>query len=282
MESLAPDLSQMQRTPLHETHVAALHDVGTVRTFAAGDIVGEIGAPMDHFIYLLEGKVDVLDAFTRKPFLPHFIGPTQFLGDISFLNGGRFALPLQATEKTKALCVPREAMLALMSKIPEMSDIIITVFAARHRRQMEGQNSSITLIGAEVDTNIRRIAAFASRNRIPVRLLELETEAAQEQAHKCAITVDKPAVIYGKHDVIDDPTPAKIAQRIGLGLAVCGAEVLDVLIVGSGPAGVSAGVYAGGGGPERAGDRGYGDWRAGRDVKPDRELHGLPHRDFRW
>ncbi len=245
MESLAGDLNEMQRTPLHASHVDALRKAGNIRTYAAGDIVGEVGTPMDEFIYLLDGKVDVLDTFTRKPFLPHSLGPTQFLGDVTFLNGGRFAMPLQATEATEAICVPREAMLDLMSKIPEMSDIVITVFAARHRRQIEGRNSSITLIGAEIDRKIREIASFASRNRIPVRLLELDTEAAQDEAQKCSLTFNQPAVIYGKHEVIEDPTPAKIAERMGLGLAICGYEVLDVLIVGGGPAGVSAAVYAG-------------------------------------
>ena len=71
MESLAGDLNQMQRTPLHASHVEALRKAGRIRSYAAGEMVGEVGTPMDEFIYLLEGKVDVLDIFTRKPFLPH-------------------------------------------------------------------------------------------------------------------------------------------------------------------------------------------------------------------
>ena len=245
MESLAGDLRQMQRTPLHDAHVEALREVGEIRTYPAGDIVGEMGAPMDHFVYLLDGEIEVLDAITRQPYLPHSLGPTQFMGDISFLNGGTYALPMRAAQDTKVIRVPRATMLDLMSKIPEMSDIIITVFAARHRRQFEDRDSAITLIGADSDREIRRIASFASRNRILVRMLDLETSEAQEEAHACSITRGQPAVIFGKDDVIENPTPTKIARRLGLGLDPCGPDVLDVLIVGGGPAGVAAAVYAG-------------------------------------
>ena len=128
MESLAGDLREMQRTPLHDNHVEALKKAGEIKTFSAGTIVGEIGEPMDHFIYVLEGEIVVLDAMTRKPYLPHSLGPTQFMGDISFLNGGTFKLPMQASQETRVICVPRKVMLELMAKIPEMSDIVITVF----------------------------------------------------------------------------------------------------------------------------------------------------------
>lgn len=245
MESLAGDLRQMQRTPLHDSHVEALRQAGEVRTYAAGEIVGEMGSAMDHFVYVLEGEIEVLDPITRKPYLPHSLGPTQFMGDIAFLNGGTYALPMQAAADTRVIRVPRAAMLDLMAKIPEMSDIVITVFAARHRRQVEDRDSAITLIGADSDRAIRRIASFASRNRIPVRMLDLETSEAREEATACSIPRDQPAVIFGKDEVLENPTPALIARRLGLGLDVCGPEVFDVLIVGGGPAGVAAAVYAG-------------------------------------
>ncbi|MEO1140421.1 MAG: FAD-dependent oxidoreductase, partial [Pseudomonadota bacterium] len=199
----------------------------------------------DRFYFVLEGQIDVLDPQTRKPFLPHSIGPHQFLGDISFLSGGAFSLPMQATQPVKAISVDRETMLRLMSEIPEMSDIVITVFAARRRRMLEGSNSALLLIGADQDRNIRRIASFAARNKLPFRMIDLDTEEAETEAHACAIPSHKPAVIIGKNKVLDNPTPARLAEALGLGLKLEGDEVLDVLIVGGGPAGVAAAVYAG-------------------------------------
>ncbi|MEL7258335.1 MAG: FAD-dependent oxidoreductase [Pseudomonadota bacterium] len=245
MERLAPDLAQMQRTPLHEAHVDALCEAGQIVEFEEGAIIGDIGDPMTHFHYILEGQVDVLDAQTRKPFLPHSIGPTQFLGDISFLSGGTYSLPLQATKPVRAIEVDRRTMLRLMSEIPEMSDIVITVLAARRRRQLEGQNSSILLIGADQDRNIRRIASFVARNKLPFRMLDIDSEEAEKEAHKCKLPAHEPSVIIGKNTVLENPTPARIAELMGLGLSLEQDGVFDVLIVGGGPSGVAAAVYAG-------------------------------------
>jgi thioredoxin reductase (NADPH) len=136
-------------------------------------------------------------------------------------------------------------MLKLMADIPEMSDIIITVFAARRRKQLETGNSSLVLIGEEADRNVRRIAEFAARNRIPCASHELNSEAARAVATSCATDPGRPAVIFGKDMVVTDPSPEKIAQLIGMNQDLVDDEAIDVLIVGGGPSGVAAGVYAG-------------------------------------
>jgi thioredoxin reductase (NADPH) len=136
-------------------------------------------------------------------------------------------------------------MLRLMSEIPEMSDIVITVIAARRRRQLDTSDSSLVLIGEDDDREIRRIADFASRNRLPYRSYALNTPEAAEVAVSCSVSPDKPAVIFGKDIVVDDPNPEKVARLFGLTQEINRDHAFDVLIVGGGPAGVAAGVYAG-------------------------------------
>jgi thioredoxin reductase (NADPH) len=64
-------------------------------------------------------------------------------------------------------------------------------------------------------------------------------------ATSCAIAADRPAVIFGRDLVVTEPTPDKIARLLGLNFDLTEKERFDVLIVGGGPAGVAAGVYAG-------------------------------------
>ncbi|RVT85892.1 cyclic nucleotide-binding domain-containing protein [Rhodobacteraceae bacterium CCMM004] len=244
MESLAADLRQMQRTPLADTHVRALRRAGETVRFAAGEMVAEPGDPMDRFLYVEDGEIEVVNPYTGDRYLPNTLGPTQFLGEIAFLTGGAYSLPMRACRDTVCIAVDRREMLDLMAAIPEMSDIVITVFAARRRRQIEDGDSTLKLIGTDVDRGIRRIAAFAGRNRIPFQSIELGSDEADAVARACAIR-HGPAVIFGRDQVIADPTPAKVAQVLGLALDIPADEVVDVLIVGGGPAGVAAGVYAG-------------------------------------
>ncbi len=245
MESLAADLRQMRRTPLHDKHVELIREAGSEIRFEKGDMVARVGDRADRFVYLLEGEIEVVHPLTGERYLDASLGPTQFAGEISFLSGGAITLGLRAARETRAIQVPREAMLTLMSQVPEMSDIIITVYAARRRRQLEDEDSSLTLIGADVDRNIRRIAAFAARNRIPFRSIDLGTEEAKRAADECSILPNHPAVIFGLNQQIEDPTPASVARILGLDLSLAENEVVDVLIVGGGPSGVAAAVYAG-------------------------------------
>ncbi|MEL6511391.1 MAG: FAD-dependent oxidoreductase [Pseudomonadota bacterium] len=245
MDRMAPDLQTMIRTPLHEVHVRAMQRIGEERDFAPGDMIAVLGEPITTFYYVLSGEVEAIDSRTGGRYGNGTLGPTQFFGEISFLNGGNAMLGARVVAPSKLLCVPREDMLRLMSDIPEMSDIIVTVFAARRRRLLESGDASLTLIGAEVDRNIRRIAAFAGRNRIPFRSLSLDEHEAEAVAHQCSIGEAQPAVIFGKTQVVEEATPSGIAKLLGLDLEIAEDEVFDVIIVGGGPAGVAAGVYAG-------------------------------------
>ena len=139
---------------------------------------------------------------------------------------------MRAACDTAVIEVPRDTMLGLMARVPEMSDIIIGVLAARRRRQIEDGDGALRLIGEDESLAVRRVAAFLSRNRIPYRSLPLDDGAA-------------PAVIFGADQLIEDPTPARVARLLGLDIRLDAAQTVDVLIVGGGPAGVAAAVYAG-------------------------------------
>jgi thioredoxin reductase (NADPH) len=245
METIGDDLRRMQRTPLAASHVQALRKAGKIATYPAGTFLAHPGQPMDRFVYVEEGEIEVVNPFTDERHLPSTLGPTQFMGEISFLNGGAWSMPMRAVRETRVIEVQREAMLTLMSQIPEMSDIIITVFAARRRRQLDDRDGSLRLIGEDEDRNVRRIAEFASRNRIPYTSLPLRSPEAEATASSCSIAQGTPAVIFGRNLAVIDPTPDKVARLLGLNLDFQNDESFDALIVGGGPAGVAAGVYAG-------------------------------------
>lgn len=246
MDTLAPDLRTMVRTPLTDSHVAAMRRVGEERDFAAGETLVGLGDPQDFFLYILGGEVEAVSPVDGQRYGDGAtLGPGQFFGEISFLNGGKSLMGARAVSASRVLAVPRDELINLMARIPEMSDIIVTVFAARRRRMLESNQAALTLIGADQDRTIRRIAAFASRNRIPFNSLHLGDDEAEKIAESCALLPDKPSVLFGKDHVVEEPTPRKIAEILGIDMELGMDQVYDVLIVGGGPAGIAAAVYAG-------------------------------------
>jgi thioredoxin reductase (NADPH) len=244
MEALGENLETMPRVPLADHHVAALHRLGRIRTYAEGEVVVEAGDPMDSFVYVLEGEIEVVDPRSRNRLMESSIGPTQFMGEIAFLNAGANILPMRAAKPPRTLEVPRQAMLDLMARVPELSDHVIGVFSARRRRQFELKNSAVKLIGADRDAAVQKVEQFLSRNRIPFESLDLDGSDSETLA-ACNLTGHRPSVILGQDRVLDDPTPRKVAQYLHLDLDVCRETLYDLLIVGGGPAGVAASVYAG-------------------------------------
>ncbi|MEE4537411.1 MAG: FAD-dependent oxidoreductase [Erythrobacter sp.] len=244
MEQLGEDLETMRRVPLADAHVNAIRAIGNEQLFEKGAIVADIGDPMDTFLYVLDGEIEVVDPHTGDRLLEASLGPTQFMGEIGFLNRGTNYLRMRAAKETRAIVAPRQKMLDLMSRIPELSDHVITVFAARRRKQFEMSNGSVKIIGADRDAKVQEVERFLSRNRIPFSSYDMN-DSDRETQQVCDLTGHQPSVILGTDLKLKDPTPRKVAQFLNLDLGICSQRLFDLLIVGGGPAGVAAAVYAG-------------------------------------
>ncbi|TAD83464.1 MAG: thioredoxin-disulfide reductase [Sphingomonadales bacterium] len=244
MEALGQDLETMRRVPLAPAHVDAICAIGGEKFYPAGTIVMDIGEAMDRFVYVVEGEIEVADPHTGERLLPSSLGPTQFLGEIGFLNGGTNIMRMRAAVDTRVIEAPRAEMLALMSRVPELSDHLITVFAARRRKQFELRNDTIKVIGADRDGQVQAVERFLSRNRIPFQSYDMDA-SDRETKTMCSLLGHQPGVILAANTRLDDPTPRKVAQYLGLDLGVCSQRTYDLVIVGGGPAGVAAAVYAG-------------------------------------
>jgi thioredoxin reductase (NADPH) len=244
METLGQDLETMRRVPLAPEHVDAICAIGGEKFYPAGTIVMDIGEPFDRFVYVVEGEVEVVNPYTGERMFEHALGPTQFMGEIGFLNRGTNYMRMRASVDTRVIEAPRAGVLELMSRIPELSDHLITVFAARRRKQFELRNSAVKVIGADRDARVQAVERFLSRNRIPFQSYDLDG-ADPETVKVCTLIKHEPSVILGVDTRLEDPTPRKVAQYLGLDLDICSRRTYDLVIVGGGPAGVAAAVYAG-------------------------------------
>ncbi|MFK7867642.1 MAG: FAD-dependent oxidoreductase [Roseobacter sp.] len=245
MESFAADLATLVRRPLADEYVAKMRRVGQVVQATKGQMVQNPGEATDLFHFVLSGEVEAVDPTSNNRLGRATLGPGQFFGDLQFLSGGVSLAGARALTASELLCVPREKMLKLMADNPDMSDIIVTVFAARRRRAVEQSDSALTLLGGERSRDVRQVASFAARNRIPFREVALDAPEAADVAAACGMASDTPGVVFGRDMVIDPPTPRSVAQVLGLDQAAVSGTLFDVLIVGGGPAGVAAAVYAG-------------------------------------
>jgi thioredoxin reductase (NADPH) len=135
-------------------------------------------------------------------------------------------------------------MLELMAQVPELSDHIITVFAARRQQLVKERSGSIKIIGSDRDPDLQKVEAFLSRNHVPYQSFDLD--GGDEEALRLSNLVDhKPAMVLDRDRKFEHPTPREVARLLNIDLDIGGDLRIDVLIVGGGPAGVAAAVNAG-------------------------------------
>jgi thioredoxin reductase (NADPH) len=133
----------------------------------------------------------------------------------------------------------------LVSQDSSIGDVVLRACLGR-RALLVGQGAGFRIVGSRYSPDTRRLREFAVRNRLPHRWIDLETdEEAEELLRRFGVGPEEtPLVIWRDTTLLRNPSNAELAGLIGLPSLPAGSRHGDVLIVGSGPAGLAAAVYA--------------------------------------
>jgi thioredoxin reductase (NADPH) len=246
----SPSLSAMNRPLMFPTltpaQIARLEAVGVRRPLHAGDVLVEVGARNTPWFVILSGRVAVLraDRPDDPPVAVHERG--GFTGDTNILLGRRALLRSRILEEGEAVEMTREQVLNVVQTDPEMSDILMRAFIARRLELIERHFGDALLIGSMHSAATLRIREFLTRNGHPFEYIDLDrdqdTQAMLDRFH---VTADEiPVLICRGTDVLRHPTNAAIADCLGLNREIDPVHMRDVVIIGAGPSGLAAAVYA--------------------------------------
>ncbi|MEZ0357328.1 FAD-dependent oxidoreductase [Mycobacterium sp. SA01] len=230
---------------LSDDQIATLESGGARRTVGAGEMLVREGERADYFFVILSGKVAVSnadDAGDQRVTRVH--GPRRFLGELGDLEGQAAFYSAEVVEPGEVLVVPTERVRALVVHDPALSDLILRAYLWR-RCLLIQEGSGFRIIGSCFSPDTVRLREFAARNRLPHRWFELERDPhAERLLQRFGVTAqDTPVVIWGGA-VLRNPTNTELARRVGLPVADSAPDECDVIVVGAGPAGLGAAVYA--------------------------------------
>lgn len=230
---------------LSDDQVATLAAGGARRTVGTGEMLVREGERADYFFIILSGKVAVStvdDAGNRRVTRVH--GPGRFLGELGDLEGQAAFYTAEVVEPGEVLVVPTERVRALVAHDPALSDLILRAYLWR-RSLLIQEGSGFRIIGSCYSPDTVRLREFAARNRLPHRWFDLERDSQAERLlQRFGVTAqDTPVVIWGGA-VLRNPTNTELAQRVGLPVPDTAPDQSDVVVVGAGPAGLGAAVYA--------------------------------------
>jgi len=242
----SPDRQAEAFPVLTPAQIDRIRPYGTARTVRAGEILfeaGDLGLPC---FVVLSGKLDIV--ITRLTgehvFATH--RPGGFSGDVVMISGAGSMARGRVAEPGEFLEVSADALHSLIARDAELSDIFMRAFIQRRLALIAGGMGNVIILGSRHSANTLRLREFLTRNGHPHAYVDLDSDtAAQELLDRFDVKIDEiPVVICSGKAVQRNPTTQQLAQCLGLSGKVDESRIRDVAIVGGGPAGLAAAVYA--------------------------------------
>ncbi len=245
--SISTPERQAEAFPVLTTaQIERIRPYGTVRAVHEGEILFEAGELAMPCYVVVSGKLNIvmMRLSGEQVFATH--GPGNFSGDMVLISGTGSLARGRVAEAGEFLAVPTDALRSLLAKDAELSDIFMRAFIRRRLVLIAEGLGNVIILGSRYSANTLRLREFLTRNGHPHTYIDLDSDTtAQALLDRFSLKIDEiPVVICSGKPLLRNPTTQQLAGCLGLAGTVDELRIRDVAIVGAGPAGLAAAVYA--------------------------------------
>jgi thioredoxin reductase (NADPH) len=218
----------------------------TVRKVTAGEILYEPGDDTPPVYVVISGDIKILAIGGPEERTVTTYGTGQFSGELLMISGRKSIYRCQATESGTLLELSARDLRTLIGRDAELSDIFMKAFLARRLSLREKGEGNVVVLGSRFSANTLAIREFLTRDGHPFTYLDLDVDqTAQELLDRFGVSIkDIPVVVCNNARVLRNPSPQEIAECLGFNSNIDDSHVRDLVVVGAGPAGLAAAVYA--------------------------------------
>jgi thioredoxin reductase (NADPH) len=244
--SSALDASTQAFPSLTEEQIARIRAAGKIRAVKEGEVLFEPGDTNVPFFVLLSGTLDIVQPEYPGEFLvvTHHAG--SFTGEITMISGAACLVLGRVKEAGEFIEVLPQDFRDLVARDAELSEVFMRAFILRRMALIARGNRSLVLMGSNHSADTLRLREFLTRNAHPYNYVDLDTDrTAQEMLDRFHVKIDEvPVIICRNHGVFRNPSNQSLADCLGFNANIDPAQIRDVVIVGAGPSGLAAAVYA--------------------------------------
>ena len=241
----APDVDQaFPRLTPEQIERIAVH--GRMRRVERGEVLVAAGKPTPKFFVVSTGTIEALNLTSDGEATVTTILAGQFTGEVTMLSGRRALVTLRVAEPGEVIEVDRDQLLGLVQTDAELSEIFVRAFLLRRARLIAGGFGDVVLVGSNHSSDTLRIKEFLTRNAHPYSTIDPDSDPdVQHLLDRFQFSIDEiPVLICRGKTVLRNPTNREIADCLGFNDSVDQKHARDVVIVGAGPSGLAAAVYA--------------------------------------
>jgi thioredoxin reductase (NADPH) len=245
--SLIETRSDQMFPRLEPGEIDRLRRFGELRAYGAGERLVATGEISPGMFVVLDGEVAITQRSVlgyEEPIVTH--GPGSFMGELNQLSGRPALVDAQAVTPVAALVIPSARLRDVLVAEAELGERIMRALILRRVGLLQGGVAGPLIIGRAGDGGVLRLAGFLSRNGQPHQTLDPDTDAsARTLVERFSVEPSQlPIVLCANGRLLRNPSEAELARCIGLVRPIDPDRVYDVAIIGAGPAGLAAAVYA--------------------------------------
>jgi thioredoxin reductase (NADPH) len=212
---------------------------------SAGEILFREGDRTYEFLVILAGTVVVVDGYGADERELGVGGPGDFVAELNLITGERLFSTAVVRDPGAVLALPVKQLTDLIGTHPELGDAIVPTLLAR-RKWLNEHQAGFQIVGSRYSEHTARLREFAARNRLPHSFFDLDRDHAGRRLldeHGLS-SAQSPAVLLRGGEVLVNPSNRRLARAVGLDPVTERGVIYDLIVVGAGPAGLAAAVYA--------------------------------------
>jgi thioredoxin reductase (NADPH) len=231
---------------LSDTQLALLVPFGTHRSYATGEVLFSEGDRHVPMVVVLSGAIDIVRHTKDGEILVVTHTPGSFSGEVGVLAGRGAIATARAREHSRVLEIDETSLHRLLVNHAGLSELIMRAFILRRVALLAERGAGVTLVGSRFAADTHRLRQFLERNAQPHVYLDLDDDddTATMLEHLRVGVDELPVAITVDGQVLRHPTIRMLADAVGLTPDRLDGRSVDVVVIGAGPAGLAAAVYA--------------------------------------
>lgn len=228
--------------------IAVVAEFAECRNYQDGVRLFRAGETDFKFHVVKSGEIEIIDRSSGVPqrILTHEAG--EFTGDLANLTGRISNVDAIAKGETEVYEICAPDLRRIISEQPDLSDLILRTFILRAQSLSSSEQfTGLRVIGARFSPDTFRIRDFLSKNHLHYTFFDVKAETIKVGELLKAFHLeeeDLPVVGFGCDWILKNPSNEELASKIGIKHKLIGDTLFDLAIVGGGPAGLAAAVYA--------------------------------------
>ena len=246
MSDVVAERRQQVFPKLSDAQLQRIARYGEQRHVPAGEVLFDQGTSALGIHVVLSGAVEIVRPGIVSDELITVQHPGEFTGEVNVLAGRRALVRARMVEEGDVLVIGPQGLRRLIQEDSEVSEVLMRAFILRRVALIAGGLGDATLLGSAHSAGTLRLQEFLTRNAHPYTFVDVDRDAdVQALLDRFHVGVqDVPIVICRGDIVLKNPSNEAVADCFGLNAAIDHGRVRDLVVVGAGPGGLAAAVYA--------------------------------------